>query len=295
MMRLFCTGLLVILMLLPALATARVLHQERSLYQNVLVIERFGEVCLQFTVRSDLRNQSCMKIDRPREMVFTYTRMMLGALLLRDDPGSILVVGLGGGTLTMALQDLFPEAHIDAVEIDPAVVRVAERFFQFKAGPHTKVHTQDARVFGRRMAAKRQHYDLILLDAYNGEYIPEHLLTAEYLTETKNLLAPGGILAANTFAISDLYDHESTTYTHVFGTFLNFRLSESANRVIMASNAPFVDTAFRRSRAAALGDRTKVFGVNLASFVRHLDGRQDWNPEARILTDQYSPANLLNR
>lgn len=274
--------------------SAKVLHSERSLYQNVLVIERFGEICLQFTVREDVRNQSCINPDRPKEMIFSYTRMMMAALLLREDPTSILVVGLGGGTLPMALQELFPSASIDAVEIDPAVIRVAEKFFGFDAGSNTRVHAMDARVFGRRAARGKKQYDLILLDAYNGEYIPEHLMTAEYLTETKALLAPGGVLAANTFAISALYDHESTTYTHVFGNFLNFRLRESANRVILTTRGPMPDIIFRRSRAATLDGRLTEFGVKLEDYVDGLDGRVDWDPSARILTDQYAPANLLN-
>jgi len=286
---------LLVLLLCPFALQAKVLHSERSLYQNVLVIERDREICLQFTVRHDLRNQTCMHLDRPKEMIFSYTRMMLAALLLRDDPASILVVGLGGGTLPMALQELFPAARMDVVEIDPAVVRVAETYFQFKASGNTTVHTQDARVFGRRAAKQGLRYDLILLDAYNGEYIPEHLMTAEYLAETRALLDRGGVLAANTFAISALYDHESTTYAHVFGRFLNFRMRDSANRVVLASNTALPDVDFRVARAKALNPRVEAFGVDLAAYAKRLDGRQDWDADARILTDQYAPANLLNR
>ena len=287
--------LLALVLAWPALAPAKTLHSERSLYQNVLVIERAGEICLQFTVRVDVRNQSCMRIDRPQEMVFSYTKMMMASLLLMDDPGSILIVGIGGGTLPMALQTLFPEAKIDAVEIDPAVVRVATKYFHFAPGTNMTVLEQDARVFGRRAARQGKRYDLILLDAYNGEYIPEHLMTAEYLLETKSLLAPGGILAANTFAISRLYDHESATYQQVFGTFLNFRLPESANRVVLASNAPFRSEAFRAARAQALQPALSPFAVPLDAYVQRLNGRPDWQVGAALLTDQYSPANQLNR
>ncbi len=285
--------LLVLILLVPAV-DARVLHSEKSLYQNVLVVERQREVCLQFTVRRDLRNQTCMNIDHPDEMLFSYTRMMMAALLLREDPESILIVGLGGGTLPMALQQLFPTAHLDIVEIDAAVVRVATKYFHFKASANTTVYTMDARVFGRRMNKQGQRYDLILLDAYNGEYIPEHLMTAEYLSETRALLTNTGALAANTFAISALYDHESTTYQQVFGRFLNFRLPESANRVVLAMSGPFPPRAFFDSRAAKLAPRMRRYGVDIESYLPQIDGRTDWNPQARVLTDQYSPANLLN-
>ena len=281
------------LLLAPAV-DAQVLHSEKSLYQNVLVVERQREICLQFTVKRDLRNQTCMNLDDPDRMLFSYTRMMMAALLLREDPESILVVGLGGGTLPMALQQLFPEAHLDVVEIDAAVVRVAEKYFHFKASANTTVHTMDARVFGRRMNKKGQRYDLILLDAYNGEYIPEHLMTAEYLSETRALLTETGVLAANTFAISKLYDHESTTYEKVFGPFLNFRLPESANRVVLAMQVPFPPKEFFEARASSLALRMRRYGVDIESYLPRLDGRKDWDPKARVLTDQYSPANLLN-
>ncbi len=287
--------LLALLLAFLPLALAKTLHSERSLYQNVLVIERMGEICLQFTVRVDVRNQTCMKKDHPKEMVFTYTKMMMASLLLMDDPTLILVVGLGGGTLPMALQDVFPDAKIDAVEIDPAVVKVAEQFFHFKPGPNVTVFTQDARVFGKRAAKQGKTYDLILLDAYNGEYIPEHLMTAEYLQETRSLLIPGGIIAANTFAISRLYDHESATYLKVFGKFLSFRVPESANRVVLASNQPFQPPEFRQARAASLEVRLRPYAVDLSRYLNRLDGRRDWNSGAEVLTDQYSPANQLNR
>jgi spermidine synthase len=288
-----CLLPLALMLLIPAVQS-RVLHSEKSLYQNVLVVERQREICLQFTVKRDLRNQTCMNLDHPDEMLFSYTRMMMAALLLREDPESILVVGLGGGTLPMALQQLFPEANLDIVEIDAAVVRVAEKYFHFKPSANTTVYTMDARVFGRRMNKQGQRYDLILLDAYNGEYIPEHLMTAEYLSETKALLTETGVLAANTFAISTLYDHESTTYEKVFGPFLNFRLPESANRVVLAMRAPFPPREFFVARASKLALRMRRYGVDIESYLPRIDGRKDWDPTARVLTDQYSPANLLN-
>ncbi|MCP5179663.1 MAG: fused MFS/spermidine synthase [Pseudomonadales bacterium] len=276
-------------------AHGKVLHQERSLYQNVLVVENGRERCLQFSVKRDLRNQSCIRTDHPEEMVFSYTRMMMAALLLRDAPASILVVGLGGGTLPGALQTLFPAARLDVVEIDPAVVRVARDYFGFIEAGNTTVHTMDARVFGRRARAQARQYDLILLDAYNGEYIPEHLLTREYLEETRNLLNHGGVLAANTFAISHLYDHESTTYEAVFGQFLNFRLEETANRVILVARDGLPTADFRAARADELQPRVARFGIRLNDYLGALEGIRDWDADARVLTDQYAPANLLNR
>ncbi|SVC92083.1 uncharacterized protein METZ01_LOCUS344937, partial [marine metagenome] len=94
--------------------------------------------------RRDSR-QSCINLDRPQEVVFPYTKMIFAALLLQDNPTSILIVGLGGGTLPKTLSQLFPSAVIDVVEIDAAVYRVAQQFFKFKETDQVKVSIADAR------------------------------------------------------------------------------------------------------------------------------------------------------
>ncbi len=81
-----------------------------------------------------------------------------------------------------------------------------------------------------------------MLDAFNGDYIPEHLMTREYLAETRALLTSDGVLASNTFAISRLYHNESVTYADVFGPFFNLRSDDTANRVIIASRGALPDT-----------------------------------------------------
>lgn len=275
-------------------ATARVIHTERSLYQNILITREGDEVCMKFSLRVYQRRQSCIDLERPRRMVFTYTRMMLAGLLVAEaSPKRVLIVGLGGGTLPTALAALLPDSHIDVVEIDPAVVRMAETFFGFQSTPRVTVSVQDARVFGRRAALDDRRYDLILLDAFTADYIPEHLMTVEYLDETRALLAPNGVLVANTFAVSDLYDYESVTYERVFGPFLNLRTWNSANRVIIASPAPLPNRHTLESRAAALAPSLKAYGVPITDYPGQMSRDRDWDPATRPLTDQYSPANLL--
>jgi len=277
----------------PATAAARIIHRERSLYSTILVDQRGSLVCLQFSVRSDQRNQSCKDLNRPKDLVFGYAKLMLTSLLLVPDPQRILVVGLGGGTLPMTLNELYPHARIDVVEIDPAVVTVAETYFEFAENDQIHVVVQDARVFTKRAGLKGEHYDLIMLDAFNGDYIPEHLMTREYLEETKALLADDGVIAANTFAISRLYDHESTTYQAVFGEFFNATMPESANRIILTTGRSLPALDDLAAVARELAPRLLPYGVRLLDYRRELSTRVDWDPEARILTDQYAPANLL--
>ena len=104
---------------------AREIHREQSLYQTILVSESNFRRCLQFAVKRDQKNQTCFDTRYPKKMVFTYARMMMSVLLVQPNPRSILIIGLGGGTLPVALNELLPEARIDVVEIDPIVVEVA--------------------------------------------------------------------------------------------------------------------------------------------------------------------------
>jgi spermidine synthase len=274
-------------------AAARIIHQERSLYSTILIDQQGPIICLQFSVRRDQRNQSCMNQRRPKEMVFVYAQMMMAGLLLNPEPERILMLGLGGGTLPMALDELLPQARIDVVEIDPAVIRVAREFFAFAPSPRVDVYAQDGRVFVKRAAQRGETYDLIMLDAFNGDYIPEHLMTREFLEEVRSLMHEDSVLVANTFSISNLYESESATYAAVFDTFFNMKPDDSGNRVIMDRLGGLPDSETLAERAAALGERLAPFAVDLERFLPLMTTEVDWNPNAQILTDQYSPANLL--
>jgi spermidine synthase len=134
-------------------------------------------------------------------------------------------------------------------------------------------------------------YDLVLLDAFDHEYIPEHLLTREFLLEVRDLLSERGVLAANTFAGSRLYHFESATYHSAFGDF--YRL-KSSNRVILVRLGGLPDRAELARNAGALEDRLAPFGVGKEWLLPRFEVESGWPPNTRVLTDQYSPSNLLN-
>ncbi|MBL6814775.1 MAG: fused MFS/spermidine synthase [Pseudomonadales bacterium] len=283
---------------------AKVLHEERSVYTRIIVEDERNLRCLKFTLVRENSRQTCMDRNNPQRLVFDYAKMTLSALLLKPDPERILIIGLGGGTLPMALRDILPSAVIDTVEIDEAVVRVAKRFFDFAEDDQNRVYVQDARVFGKRATLRGEQYDLIILDAFDGEYIPEHLMTVEFLSEMRGLLSDDGVLVANTFASSKLYDYESATYAEAFGGFLNFRLPTSGNRVILVPQAKLdidartpLDLETLRANAEALKAPMAPYDMSLKRYVSTLlslsEQKPDWNTRIRPLTDQFSPANVL--
>ena len=276
-----------------ARADMTVVHSERSLYREVLVYEEDGERCMCFTRQCRIGRQSCIDLQNPNRFALNYTRMMLaGALFASPNPRRILIVGLGGGSLPTALHAILPETQIDVVELDPAVTRVARQYFSFSEGPRMRVTELDGRVYVKRAGRDGKRYDVILLDAFDHEYIPEHMLTQEFLKEVKALLAPQGVLVANPFSASRRYDHESTTYASVYGSFFNLKRE---NRVVVARLGGLPTAEELKRRAALYGAALKVYGVDGEALLAMFSSRVDWDTSARILTDQYSPANLLNR
>ncbi|MBT8136372.1 MAG: fused MFS/spermidine synthase [Gammaproteobacteria bacterium] len=275
-----------------AVAAAEVtLHTEKSLYQNISVVEEDGVRCLRFTVKRRNSRQSCIDVNNPDRLVLPYTHLMFGGLLVNPAPQRVLLIGLGGGTLVEVFTGLFPGIEIDAVEIDPAVVDVARKYFSYSDPAGTAVHVRDGRVFARRANRRGERYDYIIIDAFNGDYIPEHLMTREFLLECKELLAEKGVLVANTFSSSRLYNSESATYASVFGEYLNLRRPHG-NRVIVAGRDGLPPADWLRLNINRVDADLARFGIDLPRLLS-LDRGIDWRRKARILTDQYAPANLM--
>ncbi|HET9679363.1 MAG TPA: fused MFS/spermidine synthase [Gammaproteobacteria bacterium] len=276
-------------------AQAEIIFEKQSLYRNILVTDNGERICMRFTLPSARIQslQSCQYKDNPNKLVFSYAKAVFAGLLIQPDPERILIAGLGGGSIPRVMHKLYPQAQIDVVEIDPAVVDVAARFFDFHEGDNIDVIERDARVFVKQMLLKGDiKYDYIILDAFNGEYIPAHLMTKEFLQECKNLLTNDGVLVANTFSTSKLYHSESATYAAVFDWFVEVR-TNSGNRIILASKGklPTVDELMAAENA--LDKPFDTFDIDMEEIVEQADTSPEWRHVARVLTDQYAPVNLL--
>lgn len=292
-----CITLLLLLSSSLSIAHAKVIHKERSLYRNILVEETADLRCLKFDEKTRTSSQSCMYKSQPNKLVFNYTKMTFASLLMIDNPKKVLIIGLGGGTLSNVIHELYPDAAIENVEIDPAVITVARDYFDFIETDKVTSKVQDGRIFIKRAALKKEQYDWIILDAFNGDYIPEHLLTKEFFEEVKSVLTPGGIVAANTFSSSKLYQYESATYHAVFGDFINVTTEKNSNRIILAGFDKMPSEEALDERVSKLAPMLKKYDVDIEKLRNSLfftKGNKDWPEDTKVLTDQYSPANLLN-
>jgi hypothetical protein len=114
---------------------------------------------------------------------------------------NVAVVGLGNGSTGCYKT---PGQSWTFYEIDPAVVSIAtdRRYFSELplCAPDAQIILGDARLSLERETA--QSYGLIVLDAYNSDQVPVHLLTREALAVYLRQLSQDGVLS---FHISNRY------------------------------------------------------------------------------------------
>ncbi len=272
--------------------SAKIIHKERSAYRNVVITEKRNIRCMSFESRKkSVSNQACINLKDKEKLVFEYAHSVLVGLAYKPMPERILIIGLGGGSLAKAFSTLLPDTEVISVEIDSAVAKLARQYFDYIESDKVKTSVMDGRVYIKRALRKQQFFDWIILDAFNGDYIPEHLLTVEFLTEVKNLLKPEGLLSANTFNRSKLYDYESVTYQKVFEELRVLKSPSKGNRVIFACNCDEIDQKLQWDNKLAA--RLAPYGTDLKMLVSLLSDEVNWDTSVQPLTDQFSPANLL--
>lgn len=111
-------------------------------------------------------------------------------------PTRIAILGLAGGTAARQYDAAFGQSlRITGVEIDPAILDMAHRYFHLNE-PNVHAVVSDARYWLATQPADAK-YDVILMDAYQQPYIPFHLTTEEFFKLAEQHLAPGGVVAVN--------------------------------------------------------------------------------------------------
>lgn len=105
---------------------------------------------------------------------------------------NILIFGLGCGTAAQVMAKRFPQAKITGVEIDPVVVSLGKKYFALGNIPNLKLVVKDALDY-----KTSNKFDVILVDMYQGEKIPEKTESIEFLKKVKSFMSQGGILIIN--------------------------------------------------------------------------------------------------
>ena len=106
----------------------------------------------------------------------------------------VAILGNAAGTTARALGRYYPDAHVDGVEVDPAVSRVGRTYFGMGRLHNLTVFDADARPFLR---SSGRRYDLVVVDAYHQPYVPFYLATREFFELVREHLTPGGMVTLN--------------------------------------------------------------------------------------------------
>jgi spermidine synthase len=209
---------------------SRILIRRHSTLRSMLFVRDTGEEVLESQI--DLR--------RPHVLQFEYLRFMFASYLLRDQQQDVLIVGLGGGGMVHFLRRIDPDVRIDAVEIDPEVVRLADKYFNVRSEGNVKIATADGFKF---IADAKKPYDVIYMDAFlkpstdtDGTGAPLALRTRHFYEQLQTKLKPGGNVVFNLNPHPRLMD-DVKAIAEAFPQTYVFPLSQFGGAVVVASTA----------------------------------------------------------
>ncbi len=199
----------------------RLLHSEKSKYQQIDVIEVNG--------KKSLMLDNFMQLYTGDEFIY---HEMLGHFPISHskDPKRVLVLGAGDGFLLRELLKYKGIEHITLVDIDERVVEMSKRFFREETNdsfsdPRVNVVIDDAMKFADEC---RDVFDVIIMDLIAYESGAE-LYNRDTVKRFSRLLKAGGIFASHgddismpnylglkLFAtIEPLFKHSKVTSAHV--------------------------------------------------------------------------------
>jgi spermidine synthase len=285
-------GLFFALSLFTSLPTAaqdlqgKLLETRESKYNSIFIYQNGDFVSMTFGHNKRIFTESIYDTKDERDLPVVYTRFMTTPIAYVSDLSNIVEIGFGGGRTDWYLHKYLPETRVSSVELDPDVVALAKKYFGIREESNFSVTVQDGRLF---LDNTVRLYDIILIDAYRGPFVPFHLLTKEFYEVVKSRLRPGGVVAQNVEPTTMLFDAAIATIKAVFE---NVDLYDGeGNVVIVAYDGP------SRSEAdlmASAEERQHQFRFKY-SLPDLISQRQVLTrvPDAQVLTDDFAPVESL--
>ena len=267
----------------------QLVESKESLYNNIYVYKEGDYYAMTFGYNRKIYTESVYNSKDDRDLPITYTRYMTAALIYPKDVHSILEIGFGGGRTSWYLHRFLPGVSVTSVELDPDVAALAKKYFGIKDEPNFHLVDRDGRLF---LQQSQDKYDIILIDAYRGPFVPFHLLTKEFYQLVKDHLAPGGAVGQNVEPSTMLFDSAVKTIQSVFPQ-TDFYVAEG-NVVTIAYDSPPRDPADLQKSA-----KQRQFELNLRyQLPAMLAQRRGLDPKtldasAKVLTDDFAPVEAL--
>jgi spermidine synthase len=138
--------------------------------------------------------QSIMDKSLPDQLIFSYTKMMMGFLLFNDRPEHIGMIGLGGGSLPKYCYRHLPRTRISIAEISSEVIALRTYFQIPKDNDRFKVLLEDGAEFVRRQP---DAFDVLMVDGFDIKGQPPQLCSQTFYEDCYRALTSNGILVVN--------------------------------------------------------------------------------------------------
>lgn len=256
-----------------------------SIYSNIFLYKTGPCIKMTFRRVGSEFNESEMNISDANELPVPYTRIITVSMMYPDKIDKVAMIGVGGGTTLNYLSSYLAEAKYIGVELDPKVLEFAQEDFRLGRNKKIKLVESDGRMF---LLRSKELYDVIILDAFRGGYIPSHLLTKEFYQLTQSRLSGYGVVAINLHAGDALFDSSLKTVKEVFPQVDAYSVGGS---VILVGSNRKIESAALVNKAKALQDKYS-FRYPLQEILK-AQKKYDVPLSAKLLTDDYSPANQL--
>lgn len=271
------------LMIQSPASAGNVVHSESTVYQELEVSDRDGVR----TLYLDGQPQSAVYLNGSG-YPWEYPEYFHIPLLMRDDVDKALFIGGGGFVAPQEFAEMGVE--VDAVELDPAVIRTAKKYFNLSESENLEIHTGDGREF---LEKTDEEFDVIYMDAYRKSRVPFHLTTQEFMELTHSKTDEDGIVMSNLISTSSgpgsqFAKAQYRTMDSVFNSTYFFPTTETnlaQNIELIASKQPELTKEELLERAESYERK------NLTDKVRNL--QQIDAEDATLLTDDYAPVDRL--
>lgn len=234
-------------------------------YGKPFVIEDDGARCLYFT-RDFI--QSEMRLDDPYELAFAYTRKMMGFLLFLPGPRSILMLGLGGGSLAKYCHRHLPAARITVVEIDAHVIAFRGQFLVPEDDERFRVVHEDA---AQHVAQSEDRPDVVMIDAFDRDGVAPGLCTREFYQDVRALLPRRGLVVANLVGPkAERLAHLEMLRTVFDGNVILLPLADDGNYVAYAFRDPAFEPRWRWMAREAEAMHAR-YGIDFPRLAQRLE------------------------
>ena len=266
------------------------LYEGESVYNYLQVEETEDSVILStnvlFGVQSILRKDAGLT-----GMYYDYAMaapFMAGVeeKLAEGRPFDLLILGMGTGTYGSQCAKYYPAMHIEGVEIDEKITRLARTYFEM---PETMtVSTYDGRAYLNAVSRK---YDVIMVDAYQDITIPFQMSSVEFFTQVRDHLKEDGVMVVNMNMRGEregnINQYLSDTISAVFSDVWTVDVLFNTNRELFAANHPEALSVMERN-AARCADAELQEMIALVSR-----GLARYEAGGYLMTDDRAPVELL--